>query len=299
MSHFTVLVVGENYEQQLAPYHEFECTGEDDRYVQDIDVTADTLADYEKHGESKPIAQFIEDWSGHKPVLEGTAPDLAGEHKYGYVVVNADGGLVKDIDRTNPNRKWDWYSVGGRWHGFFKMKNGAKGELGEPSFMNAPRDLSKRADSASKKDIDVDGMRNEAAEKAGKRYDKFMKATADCPPIIPWPAVRAKYPDNVDKAREEYHNQPGIQAKNADEDLMWEDAEDYLVSRGEYVERARRGAFCTFAVVKDGQWYERGHMGWWAIVSDEKEDGVWEREFSELIDSLSPNTLLTVVDCHI
>ncbi len=29
MSHFTVLVVGDNVEEQLAPFHEFECTGEE------------------------------------------------------------------------------------------------------------------------------------------------------------------------------------------------------------------------------------------------------------------------------
>ena len=37
MSHFTVLVIGEEPELQLAPYHEFECTGEVDEYVQSID----------------------------------------------------------------------------------------------------------------------------------------------------------------------------------------------------------------------------------------------------------------------
>ncbi len=39
MSHFAVLVIGENAEQQLAPYHEFECTGVNDQYIQDLDVT--------------------------------------------------------------------------------------------------------------------------------------------------------------------------------------------------------------------------------------------------------------------
>lgn len=41
MSHFTVLVVGEDVASQLAPYHEFESTGIDDEYVKDVDVTAD------------------------------------------------------------------------------------------------------------------------------------------------------------------------------------------------------------------------------------------------------------------
>ena len=35
MSHFTVLVIGENIDQQLAPFHEFECTGTNDEFVKD------------------------------------------------------------------------------------------------------------------------------------------------------------------------------------------------------------------------------------------------------------------------
>src|SRR3546814_8966760 len=44
MSHFGVLVIGGNVEQQLAPYHEFECTGLNDQFVQDIDVTEELAA---------------------------------------------------------------------------------------------------------------------------------------------------------------------------------------------------------------------------------------------------------------
>lgn len=39
MSYRSVLVVGDNPEAQLAPFHEFESTGLDDRYVVNIDVT--------------------------------------------------------------------------------------------------------------------------------------------------------------------------------------------------------------------------------------------------------------------
>lgn len=45
MSHFAVLVIGDNVEQQLQPYHEFECTGINDQYVQDIDETEEKLAE--------------------------------------------------------------------------------------------------------------------------------------------------------------------------------------------------------------------------------------------------------------
>jgi hypothetical protein len=32
MSHFTVMVIGNDVDEQLAPFHEFECTGQDDQY---------------------------------------------------------------------------------------------------------------------------------------------------------------------------------------------------------------------------------------------------------------------------
>lgn len=48
MSHFSVTVIGPNVEAQLAPYHEFECTGKSDQYVQNVDETAEVLAGYEK-----------------------------------------------------------------------------------------------------------------------------------------------------------------------------------------------------------------------------------------------------------
>ena len=47
MSHFTVLVIGDKVEEQLAPYHEFECTGYNDEYVQDIDITEEAKKEYE------------------------------------------------------------------------------------------------------------------------------------------------------------------------------------------------------------------------------------------------------------
>jgi len=46
MSHFPVLVIGEEPVKLLQPYHEFECTGMDDEYVQDIDETEEKREEY-------------------------------------------------------------------------------------------------------------------------------------------------------------------------------------------------------------------------------------------------------------
>ena len=62
---------------------------------------------------------------------------------------------------------------------------------------------------------------------------------------------------------------------------------------------ARCGMPSTFAVVKDGRFYERGEMGWWAVVIDEKDPEAWDKEFWKLLENVSDETMLSVVDCHI
>lgn len=49
----------------------------------------------------------------------------------------------------------------------------------------------------------------------------------------------------------------------------------------------------------DGEWHERGSMGWWGMSYDEKDDGTWETEFREYLKTLPEDTLVTVIDFHI
>lgn len=54
-----------------------------------------------------------------------------------------------------------------------------------------------------------------------------------------------------------------------------------------------------FAFVdKDGMWHERGHMGWWAMVSNEKDPEAWEAEIVNLLNA-SIDDYLVSLDCHI
>lgn len=40
-----------------------------------------------------------------------------------------------------------------------------------------------------------------------------------------------------------------------------------------------------FAIVApDGEWYEKGKMGWWACVADEKEKDLWEKQCREVFE---------------
>ena len=49
----------------------------------------------------------------------------------------------------------------------------------------------------------------------------------------------------------------------------------------------------------DGEWHERGRMGWWAIVDGEKPESEWGDEFKGWLDGLPDDTWLVNVDAHI
>lgn len=72
MSHYVIAVLtkhGTNDEvaQLMAPYHQFECTGLDDQYVVDVDITGKLLAEYEEkcakaREEGEPLDQTLAEW---------------------------------------------------------------------------------------------------------------------------------------------------------------------------------------------------------------------------------------------
>jgi hypothetical protein len=82
--------------------------------------------------------------------------------------------------------------------------------------------------------------------------------------------------------------------------IFWDGSpQDYLIPREAFIEAAGDRACVTFAVVKDGQWYERGEMCMFAFVHNEMDQAEWNRQFHKMIDSLPDDAMLTVVDCHI
>ena len=54
-----------------------------------------------------------------------------------------------------------------------------------------------------------------------------------------------------------------------------------------------------FAVVKNYEWFERGQMGWWACVSNDKEEQEWRDEIKKLLADVPDDELISFYDCHI
>ena len=112
------------------------------------------------------------------------------------------------LSTYNPNSKWDWYCVGGRWNGFLVLKE-------------------------------------------------------------------RKEDGSIIEVNEAYFNE-----------IDWD-----------YMKEWNRIPFCF--VDEDGEWYEKGEMGWFAMVTNEMEKDIWRATFEEYISTVKDDCLVTVVDFHI
>ena len=175
---------------------------EDDRVLKLVPGVLEARTEWKEQKAAYPdFIKICMDWNGRKVVGFGEKPDLRGDQRYAYVQLGQDGEVVKVVRRTNPNAQWDWYQVGGRWKGFFTLKDRSKVTTCERDEPGDDLLLIGEADSCLKGEIDFEAMRNEKGREAGGLYDLFTRLTKDCPPPIPWSVVRKQNPDSIDAAR--------------------------------------------------------------------------------------------------
>lgn len=311
MSHFCLLVIGPTNEAELAaalqPFHEFECTGMDDAYVQDIDRTEEAKKEYEASDSSstESFLEFVEGWYGWKSVTAENI-DRSGPHKYGYVLIDDKGEVVKCVDRTNPEKHWDWWVIGGRFAGRLLCGPNARYVMGGTG-------TALTCDSLRISDIDFDGLKARKKTEAFERFDEWFTLQCFLPVARTLQDIRAEMgTDKEDEARSAYYLQPRVQALRTkfspmDGDLLSlypcvpgvDEDRVCRAARTAAGDKAAERPLGAFAVLKDGKWYERGEMGWWGIVHDEKDGDEWDRQFAGLIANLPPETVITYVDCHI
>jgi hypothetical protein len=340
-----VLVIGNDPESQLAPFQENNEGTCPEEYLEFHDTETEEREKYETGKVEKvvmPDGRLLNPWDDEFRVegsigLGGDTHKVPKELKKRNVPFTEiyetfeeymkdwcgeqerDSKMGKYGYWENSNAKWDWYELGGRWCGFFKLKSpNMKKNVGKSGvFGNEPRHDS---DQAYKRQIDFEGMMDASGKKAADRYDRVANLFGGTIPKleINWKKDMfdgGKYDElDIEEKRKLFNEQPVMKKIAAMREKIWDDRnnpdreliigldwkfEDYQVSREEYIQRARSNAISTFAVLKDGKWYERGSMGWWGCVSNEKNEDEWINQFSTLIDSLPDDTLLSIYDAHI
>lgn len=267
MSHFTVAVItspNEVLEDVLQPFHEYECTGIEDKYVVFVESN-ESLEDMEKEHKSD-LSEYPDD----------TLEDFGQYVKdyYGYELRSGVWGRM-----TNPNAQWDWWTIGGRWSGMLMDKSGRKVDQGVLSSLDFATVI-RNARHKAQNDFD------EAAIIINGRTWKSWNDTR-------------KSMGSIDEARDFYHKQEVVCDLCKINDHPFFDVDQFLSDRDSYIDTKGNSSISTFAVVKDGVWYQKGDMGWWGCVSDEKDQDKWNKEYLNLLKSTPDDHTLTIVDCHI
>lgn len=224
----------------------------------------------------------------------------------------------------NPDSKWDWYQVGGRWSGYFPVKQpldmDRASELiqGRPSWTNEgkPREAW-TVDGGPVSLLDLELLRDRKGVEAAERYDAYKALVAGLPEALPFRIFaedatgeselttnRAEKTAVWDRAREAYASQPRVRAARESEQFKWDFEcliNEFEVGREFYIETARNAAVPGYALVTpEGEWVAPGKMGWFGMSSDSAEDmAMFKAKCNAYIEALDPDTLLIAVDCHI
>jgi hypothetical protein len=200
----------------------------------------------------------------------------------------------------NPKSKWDWWVVGGRWAGFFKLREGADGTRGRDGVAGSHRSED-GSDIVRVGDIDWDAMTEEVAGPVAARWDRVHAAVSELPPF-PEEGDRSDFKawwdhEDVIKASDAF--------KDPDDDFpffgSYEDLFEIIeMERDEYIDYIKWSSVLPYAFLDDDGWHEPGRMGWWGMSTEDRQS---RREFKDhakqKIESLDPETYIVVVDCHI
>lgn len=212
----------------------------------------------------------------------------------------------------NENGFWDWYSVGGRWTGFYPVNKKANQRFGTSGAFDNKPPSHPCSDMVHVNEIDMDHVATQTrvdAMKFWKTWSAWVesKGAIESPPFE-GPRSRAIDLGLLDvvqgpaKAEKGQLVVPWSQMKNmSGERATWNDVvtlitEDQFMA--EYMD-----AFCpitTFAALDDEGWHAPGEMGWFGCDRSEtsaKRD--FQKTFmGKFVRNVPTSDLLVCVDCH-
>jgi len=184
------------------------------------------------------------------------------------------------LSTYNPNSKWDWHVIGGRWKNKILVQEDCKDYvIGESSWFNQDERIEevpkgyRWCDGAKVSDIQFEKIE----ELSNQSYEKELRF---------WEIVVDG--DELKEGEEQPHNLYKV---------------EYYLKRYKDKETYAKlsSSFKTYALLCDGIWYEKGEMGWFgcdnATLNSEL---AYLDKFNEVISNpINQDKYFIIVDCHI
>lgn len=330
MSHFTVLVIGNDPEKLLAPFDEnIETEPRDDGEIdleKLIKFYRNCEPDRKYHANFQTKAHEIE--AGHP---ERALNDYHGKNGWR----KREDGTYVEVTTYNPDSRWDWYSLGGRWRGSLKvtpkawdrMTKKQMNGLGEISWVYNPEwndgkvhtDEPMWVDQCRRGDLDLQGMIDAKVAKGKEAVAALIDFISEhgSPPDASWVDAGLEG-DELKAARDAYWAHPWMQANNklamkerdskATVGVMgyWDLEDLRLVTENadgadRFLKLQAQRAVPGYAFLDEEHgWVEPGRMGWWGMSSDTAESRAkYYEERLAVLTAVPDDVLVSVYDCHI
>jgi len=172
------MVIGEDPEDQLA------------RYDENIEIDPHVIHEVDEINKRRFVDFFLQKKSTNTPG-KPTEADPYGEENWDDNIENIDDvfedfykqyggdwngnswkkndeGIWEEWSTYNPDSKWDWYELGGRWSGIIKLKEGTEGQKGRAGVFGNEVGI----DQAQKGDItNIDEIKTFAVVKNGEWHE--------------------------------------------------------------------------------------------------------------------------------
>lgn len=175
-----------------------------------------------------------------------------------------------------PEMQWNHYEIGGRWSEFWKLNYQGT-----------------RAAQAQKFEIDIDGMRHDAAQNAPQKWHDLRDITKG-ESWISLETIRSQF-DNADDATEKYRNQTAIKRIIEDTEysqLPPQTIDDALtLDLNTYIQAERdRACVCGTHILNNGVP---------TLKKTTMKYTEWNMKINEMLNGLSTEAILTVVEARI
>lgn len=207
----------------------------------------------------------------------------------------------------NPNAKWDWYQIGGRWSDKLPVKTELETVIGDRSWSNEsePRKTN-HADGCRLNNINWDHIAAESevrlykfweewqAFAAGKKFGFFSgpRDRAVDIGLVECKDANELAGDEWRTSKWERQTTPGVDRFDVLKKISLEDLQTTYV--------AAFNNLATYAALDGNGWRAPGKMGWFGVSSDEPEDKMaFLNAFNAWLRGGDQNDWLVIVDCHI
>lgn len=337
MSHFSVMVridgstkesqVQDALQKMMIPYKEMGCGSDDPpelkQYLEFNDCTEEMQKEYDT--ETYPCVRLVDGTEFKAYDNRFRNPEMFAKEQYIY----PDGAVefekpLKELYTTfdqfateyhgrkktpdgkygywhNPNDKWDWYTIGGRWSGRLPVLQEGRG--GAPAVVQ-------KTDMCRLKDLAWDDIQRTQVDRHAEFFNKYQAALDNHelmdsfdeprPTALDIGLLTCKNEDELtDDERDETKyvlmswkkHQPASNRFDVCRRITWEDFQQYLPHFFPIKGYAR--------LDKNG-WQAPGEMGWFGCSSDDPDTNkTYVETAPDFFKSGDQNDWIVCVDCHI